>query len=106
MCDLPIQVNTEREQKLNYSPVSNAEGFRSGLHMLVASRLFSCEKAARFQKTITDNTASRHQPSPFKSLTRRQQRPREFSKMTIAGFFSGLFGSGNGSEPQVGLIPA
>ena len=72
--------------------------------MLATSRLFSCEKAARFQKTITDNTTSRQNPLPFKTSTSRQQRPREFSKMTVAGFFSGLFGSGNGSEPQVGLF--
>ena len=99
-------MNTERDQKVSISPDSSTAGFHSDLHMLATSRLFSCERAARFQKTITDKTTSRQHPLSFKTFTSRQQRPREFSKMTIAGFFSGLFGSGNGSEPQVGHFSA
>ena len=103
MCDSSIQVNSHKAWKPRYSPDFCTANFHSKFHMLATSRLFSCEKAVRFQKSITDNTTSHQHPLSFKSFTRRQQRPRGLSKMTIAGFFSGLFGGRNGSEPQVGL---
>ena len=71
--------------------------------MLAPSRLISCERAAHIQRAFSAFRPSLTHPKRPAQLCQRPHRSRKHSGMSFAGFFSGLFGGGNGSNPQVSV---
>ena len=69
--------------------------------MLASSRLFSYKQATYLQAKASAPSRLPPQLRKTGQAASRQHQSRSHSKMSIAGFFSGLFGGNNDSKAEV-----